>query len=385
MRKMTRAVALALAGTLVLSACGDAPEDEAPEPAADGGAEATDDGAEATDDDAEATDDDGQATDDGQTAEEVDLKACMITDQGGVDDGSFNETAYNGLLRAEEELGVETQVLESASESDFEPNMQTFITQGDCDLIVPVGFLLAEVTFAAAEANPDQDFAIVDVFNEAEVDNVLGLNFATDQAAFLAGYASAATTESDVLGTYGGINIPPVTIFMDGYLAGMQYYNEQEGGNVELLGWDGSEGQFTENFTNLDDGRRITESLLDNNADTILPVAGPVGGGSAAAIRDRGEGRLIWVDTDGCETTEFCDIMFTSIMKQLDVAVFDAIESKLNDEFEGGNYFGTLENEGVALAPFHEFEDEVPQEVKDSLDEIREGIIAGDIAVEPNA
>jgi basic membrane protein A and related proteins len=380
MRKMSRAVALALAGTLVLSACGDAPEDDT----TDTDTEATDDDGEATDDDGEATDDDGEAADDGDAAAAEDFRACMITDEGGVDDGSFNETAYNGLVRAEEELGVEVQVLESTSESDFEPNMQTFTT-GDCDLIVPVGFLLEAVTLEAAAANPEQDFAIVDVFNAEEVENVLGLNFNTDEAAFLAGYASAATTESGTLGTYGGINIPPVTIFMDGFLAGVNYFNEETGGDVQLIGWDGSEGQFTENFTNLDDGRRITESLLDNGADTILPVAGPVGGGSAAAIQDRGEGRLIWVDTDGYESTDFGDIMFTSIQKQLDVAVFDAIEAKLNGTFEGGNYFGTLENDGVALAPFHDFDADVPQEVKDELEAIREGIIAGEIEVAPDA
>jgi basic membrane protein A and related proteins len=380
MRKMSRAVALALAGTLVLSACGDAPEDET----TDTDTETETDDGEATDDDGEATDDDGEAADDGDAAAAEDFRACMITDEGGVDDGSFNETAYNGLVRAEEELGVEVQVLESTSESDFEPNMQTFTT-GDCDLIVPVGFLLEAVTLEAAAANPEQDFAIVDVFNAEEVENVLGLNFNTDEAAFLAGYASAATTESGTLGTYGGINIPPVTIFMDGFLAGVNYFNEETGGDVQLIGWDGSEGQFTENFTNLDDGRRITESLLDNGADTILPVAGPVGGGSAAAIQDRGEGRLIWVDTDGYESTDFGDIMFTSIQKQLDVAVFDAIEAKLNGTFEGGNYFGTLENDGVALAPFHDFDADVPQEVKDELETIREGIIAGEIEVAPDA
>jgi basic membrane protein A and related proteins len=344
MRKITRAGALALVGALALTACGDG-------------------------------DGDGEA---------ADAKACMITDQGGVDDGSFNETAYNGLLRAESELGIEVQVLESTSETDFEPNMQTFIQQGDCDLIIPVGFLLEEVTMNAAAANADQNFAIVDVFNGDEVPNVLGLNFQTDEAAFLAGYAAAATTETGVLGTYGGINIPPVTIFMDGFLAGMNYFNEQTGGDVQLLGWDGDDGQFTGNFDNLDDGRRITESLLDNNADTILPVAGPVGGGSAAAIEDRGEGRLIWVDTDGYESTAFGSIMFTSIQKQMDVAVFDAIQAVLDDTFEGGNYFGTLENDGVALAPFHDFEDEVDQEVQDALEEIRQGIIAGDIEVSPN-
>jgi basic membrane protein A and related proteins len=376
MRKMSRAVALAMAGALVLSACGDAPEDDT--------ADTETDTADDVDTDEDAEDDDAADDEDGEAAAGEDFRACMITDEGGVDDGSFNETAYNGLVRAEEELGIETQVLESTSEADFEPNMQT-MTTGDCDLIVPVGFLLEQVTFEAAEANPDQDFAIVDVFNGDEVENVLGLNFETDEAAFLAGYAAAATTETGTLGTYGGVNIPPVTIFMDGFLAGVNYYNDETGEDVQLLGWDGSEGQFTENFTNLDDGRRITESLLDNGADTILPVAGPVGGGSAAAIQDRGEGRLIWVDTDGYESTEFGDIMFTSIQKQLDVAVFDAIEAKMNDTFEGGNYFGTLENDGVALAPFHDFEDEVPDEVKDQLEEIRQGIIDGEIEVAPDA
>jgi basic membrane protein A and related proteins len=378
MRKMSRAVALALAGTLVLSACGDAPEDDTTDTTD------TETDTEPTDDGEEPADDGEEPADDGDAAAAEDFRACMITDEGGVDDGSFNETAYNGLLRAEDELGVEIQVLESTSESDFEPNMQTFTT-GDCDLIVPVGFLLEAVTLEAAEANPDQDFAIVDVFNGDEVPNVLGLNFSTDEAAFLAGYAAAATSESGILGTYGGINIPPVTIFMDGFLAGVNHYNEETGEDVQLLGWDGSDGQFTENFTNLDDGRRITESLLDNGADTILPVAGPVGGGSAAAIQDRGEGRLIWVDTDGYESTDFGDIMFTSIQKQLDVAVFDAIEARLNDTFEGGNYFGTLENDGVALAPFHDFEDEVPDEVKSQLEEIRQGIIDGEIEVAPDA
>lgn len=348
--RSTRTLALPLAAALVLAACGDAPDD-------------TPDG-------------DAQASD---------VKACMITDQGGVDDGSFNETAYNGLLRAEAELGVEIQALESSSEADFEPNMQTFIQDGNCDLIVPVGFLLEEVTLEAAAANPEQNFAIVDVFNGEEVPNVLGLNFATDEAAFLAGYAAAATSESGILGTYGGINIPPVTIFMDGFLAGVEHYNEETGSDVEVLGWDGADGQFTGNFDNLDDGRRITESLLDNGADTILPVAGPVGGGSAAAIEDRGEGRLIWVDTDGFESTSFGSIMFTSIQKQMDVAVFDAIQAVIDGTFEGGNYFGTLENDGVALAPFHDFDDEVPQEVKDELESIRQAIIAGELEVAPTA
>ncbi|MFP4635391.1 MAG: BMP family protein [Nitriliruptoraceae bacterium] len=382
MRKTTlRAVALALAGALALAACGDAPDDEA------------DDTADETEDETDDTEDEGDdGEDEDDDAEEDDgeeeampgegYRACMITDQGGVDDGSFNETAFNGLLQAEEELGVDIDYLESSSETDFEPNMQTFVQQ-DCDLIVSVGFLLAEVTNEAADANPDQKFAIVDEANPEGYDNLLGLKFETSQAAFLAGYAAADFTETGTIGTYGGINIPTVSIFMDGYLAGAEYYNEQNDADVEVLGWDGEDGQFTGDFESLDEGRAVTENLLDNGADIIMPVAGPVGGGSAAAMEDRGEGLLIWVDTDGYESTDFGELMFTSVMKQMDVAVFEAIERVVNDEFEGGEYLGTLENEGVDIAPFHDYEDEVSDELKEELEEIRQGIIDGDIAYEP--
>ncbi|GGI04757.1 BMP family lipoprotein [Egicoccus halophilus] len=378
MRKTTRrALAAAVAGALVLTACGEAPE-ETPE--------ATDQPDATEGDDEPAADGDTDTDTDTDTADETadagDFRACMITDQGGVDDGSFNETAYNGLLRAEEELGVQVDYLESQSETDFQPNMQAFIQQ-DCSIIIPVGFLLEEVTMEAAEGNPDQRFAIVDVGNPDGVENVLGLTFNTSEAAFLAGYAAAAQTESGIVGTYGGLNIPTVTIFMDGFLAGVDHFNEENGEDVQVLGWDGSDGQFTNDFTSLDLGRSVTETLMDNGADIIMPVAGPVGGGSAAAIQDRGEGLLIWVDTDGYESTDFGDIMFTSVMKQMDVAVFDAIEAALNDEFEGGEYVGTLENDGVALAPFHDYEDQVPDGLHDELDQLRQQIIDGELETTP--
>jgi basic membrane protein A and related proteins len=164
-----------------------------------------------------------------------------VTDQGGVDDRSFNQTAYEGLERARDELGIEIAVLESQSETDFEPNIEAFLGQ-DCDLIVTVGFLLGDVTEAAAQANPDQNFAIVDYAYEDDYDNLRELVFATDQAAFLAGYVAAGVTETGIVGTYGGINIPTVSIFMDGYLAGVNYYNEENGTDVEVEGWDGSDG-----------------------------------------------------------------------------------------------------------------------------------------------
>ncbi|MFP5297652.1 MAG: BMP family protein [Actinomycetota bacterium] len=319
------------------------------------------------------------------------MTACQVTDTGGIDDKSFNQTAYDGLLQAQEELGVEPKYLESQTPNDFEPNIQAFIDQG-CDIIITVGFLLGDATAKMAEANPDQKFAIVDVdFFDSEkgedvtYDNVKELTFQTDQAAFLAGYVAAAQSATGKLGTYGGINIPPVTIFMNGFVAGANYYNEQHGGNVEVLGWDTKkqDGLFTGDFENQDNGRNTTESLLDEGADIIMPVAGPVGLGSAAALQDAGEGALVWVDTDGCvSASEYCSLFLTSVMKNMNVAVFDAVQAAVEDAFEGGLYSGTLENGGVGIAPFHEFEDQIDDEIKTELEEIQQQIISGELNVQ---
>jgi basic membrane protein A and related proteins len=338
---------------------------------------------------AEEASDDGGGGDNGGV-EQVDFLACQVTDTGGVDDRSFNETAYAGLQRAESELGVQIDVLESQTPQDFATHIQTFIDQ-DCDLIITVGFLLGDATAQAAEANPDQLFAIVDFdFFDIEAgedityDNVRELTFQTDQAAFMAGYVAAGVSQSGTLGTYGGLNIPTVTIFMNGFEAGMNHYNEVSGTNVELIGWDSAkqEGTFTGDFENQDKGRRVTESLIDEGADVILPVAGPVGLGSAAAAQEAGDVSLVWVDTDGCiSVEEFCDLFLTSVMKNMDVAVFDTVDAALNDQFEGGLYTGTLENGGVGIAPFHEFEEEVSEEIKAHLPDLEQGIIDGSIPV----
>jgi basic membrane protein A len=332
---------------------------------------------------------------DGGQEQEVDFLACQVTDTGGVDDRSFNQTAYAGLEDAGEEVGFEADFLESETEADFAPNIQTFVDQG-CGLIVTVGFLLGDATATAAEENPDQDFAIVDYDYSVEAgdaadeyENVRELSFSTDQAAFLAGYVAAATTETGTVGTYGGINIPTVTIFMEGFEAGIDYYNEENGGEVELIGWssEDADGLFTGDFENQANGRSTTEQLLDDGADIIMPVAGPVGLGSIEAIEAAGgDQRLIWVDTDGCVSVEeSCDLFLTSVMKNMDVAVRDTTVGAAEGDFEGGLYTGTLENDGVGIAPFHEFEESIPEEVVTAVDELREQIIAGEIETRPAA
>jgi basic membrane protein A len=184
-------------------------------------------------------------------------------------------------------------------------------------------------------------------------------------------------SETGKVGTFGGIEIPPVTIFMVAYEAGVEYYNEQHGTNVEVLGTD----LFVGNFESTDDGRRAGEDLIAEGADVIMPVAGPVGLGTAAAIQENPGTMLIGVDTDWCESApEYCDVTLTSVMKRMDNTVPIAVERAMNGTFEGGFLEGTLDNEGVSLAPFNEFEDEVPADLKAELDDVRAGVMAGDIS-----
>jgi basic membrane protein A and related proteins len=312
--------------------------------------------------------------------------ACQVTDTGGIDDRSFNATAWKGMQDAKSQLGVQVKFLESTTSNDFTPNLQTFVQQ-KCGLIVTVGFLLGDATKASASANANQKYAIVDFAYDPPLPNVLGLTFSTDQAAFLAGYVAAGMSKTHKLGTFGGQKIPTVTIFMDGFWAGMKYYNKQNNANVQLVGWDAvkQNGLFTGDFTNQDNGKRVTETLLSQGADIILPVAGPVGLGSAAAVKAAGgDKKMIWVDTDGCESAQqYCSLFLTSIEKHMDVAVETAIKSAVNNQFKGGTYVGTLQNDGVGIAPFHDFDSQVPQKLKDDLNTIKQGIVSGQISVKP--
>ena len=311
--------------------------------------------------------------------------ACEVTDTGGVDDKSFNQTAWKGVEDAVKTLGVEGKVLESKAETDYQPNINSFIQQ-KCDLIITVGFLLGDGTKKAAEANPAVKFSIVDYAYDPAIPNVLGQVFATDEAAFLAGYAAAGVTRTGTVGTFGGINIPTVTIFMDGFYYGVQYYNKQKGKSVKMLGWDpvSKEGLFTNNFESLSDGREFAKNLNDEGADIIMPVAGPVGQGSSALAMELGADKLkiIGVDVDWYDTVpEHKSVFLTSVMKRMDTTTIEAIKQAKDGTFKGGVTVGTLANDGVAIAPFHDIDAQIPAELKSELDTIRKGIIDGKISV----
>jgi basic membrane protein A len=319
-------------------------------------------------------------------AASVDYKACMVSDVGGIDDNSFNENAWKGMQDAETEFGVEVTFLESRSEEDYARNISQHVSDG-CDMIVTVGFLLGDATAAAAEENPDIRFAIVDFAYDPALPNVEGLVYNTAEAAMLAGYASASWSRTGIMGTFGGINIgAPVTDFMDGFTAGMNYWNEEQGADVRMLGGrdpnDPSSGTFTGNFESTDDAKNITLGMLQEGADVILPVGGPIGGGTFAAIEEQGtEAVGLGVDVDWTLTVpEFAHLMLTHILKKIDVSVTAAVERALNDEAPQPVFVSTLENGGVDLGPFHDYEDDFDQEVLDGIQALREAIIAGDVA-----
>jgi peptide/nickel transport system substrate-binding protein len=306
--------------------------------------------------------------------EPEEFKVGQITDVGGIDDKSFNAMAWKGMQAAADELGVQVDYLESQQQADYASNITQFIDQG-YDMLVTVGFLLTDDTVTFAEQYPDVYFAGLDQSYETELPNLMAINFATDEAAFLAGYLAAGMSETGKVGTFGGIEIPPVTIFMVGYENGVEYYNEQHDANVEVLGTN----TYVGNFESTEDGKNTGLDLIAEGADVIMPVAGPVGLGTAAAVQENPGTMLIGVDDDWCNSApEYCDVTLTSVMKRMDQMVPLAIEKAMNEDYQS-ELIGTLDNEGVSLAPFHEFEDQVPDDLKAELDEVRQGIIDGTV------
>ncbi len=320
--------------------------------------------------------------------EASDFQPCMVSDAGGFDDKSFNQLGFEGATRAADELGVDLIEVQSDSETDYAPNIQNLVDQG-CDVIVTVGFALSAATVESATANPDLEYVIIDdaadndFDGEVDAPNIKPILFDTAQAAFLGGYAAADYTKTNTVGTFGGMNFPTVSIFMDGFKQGVDYYNEQKGKGVTVLGWDGADGLFTGGFEANDTARQTAQSLIDQNVDVLLPVGGPIYQSAAAAIREAGrEIALIGVDADFTETDpSVADLVLTSILKGIDVGVEDAVLAAGNDEFDTTPFIGTLENEGVGLAPFHDFESKVSPTLQGELDDLKAAIIAGDVEV----
>jgi basic membrane protein A len=316
------------------------------------------------------------------------FKPCMVSDAGGFDDKSFNQLGYEGLQKASEALGVEPITVESSSESDYAPNITSLIDQ-NCTMIITVGFALASAASEAAQANPDIEFVSIDDVVDTDFDgktdapNIKPIVFDTAQAAFLGGYAAASYSKAKKVGTFGGMNFPTVSIFMDGFKQGVEYWNEQNGDSVQVIGWDGTDGVFTGGFEANQDAINAAQGIVDQGVDVLLPVGGPIYQSAASVIRGSGrEIALVGVDADVFETDPSVgDLLLTSIRKLIDVGVEDAVNAAGKGEFDATPFVGTLENDGVGLAPFHDFESKVSPDLQGQLDEIKAGIIDGSIEV----
>jgi basic membrane protein A and related proteins len=363
-KRMTRVAGLAAATALVLAACGSAPEET----------------------------DGGTSTAGGATEGGTDYTACMVSDEGGFDDASFNQSGFEGLKRAESELGIQVRTAESTDPGQYTANVDSMVQEG-CDLIIGVGFALEDSIQAAAEANPDLSFALVDSafsapdFSPVTLDNAKPLLFNTQEAAYLAGYLAAGQSQSKTLATYGGQPFPSVTIFMDGFVDGAARYAEDSGTAVTVLGWDkaAQNGSMTGNFSDTEAGRTTTEQFIASGADIILPVAGPVGAGSLNAASQHEGVSVIWVDSDGYlqpSNEQYKSLILTSVIKQIGTAVFDTIAAAVDGDFSADPYVGTLENGGVDLAPLHDFEGKVDAALVSTVEDLREQIVSGELVVE---
>jgi basic membrane protein A len=308
--------------------------------------------------------------------------ARMVTNSGGLEDRSFNQSSWAGLKKAKADEGIDVQALVSTGETDLAPNVEQAVDSG-CQFVLTVGYELADATTAAAESNPDVHFSIVDEVVEAP--NVKPIIFDTAQASYLAGYLAAGVSKTGVVATFGGGNQPPVTLFMDGFVDGVAAYNEAHGTAVVALGWDKAkqDGTFTGDFEDVNKGKTVTESLIDQGADVILPVAGQVGEGTAAAALERPGVSVIWVDNDGYDTlpAKYRPVLLTSVLKNTEDAVAGIVGDDVAGDFDPTPFIGTLENGGVDIAPFHDLASSVPAALSAELDELRARIADGSVVV----
>jgi basic membrane protein A len=309
----------------------------------------------------------------------------MVTDTAGINDKSFNANAWKGLQDANAKFGVQVKYLESRSDADYAKNINQFLSE-KCDMIVSVGFLIGDATKAAAIANPNVRFAIVDFAYDPAIPNIEGLVYTTNEAAMLAGYASAAWSKTHVMGTFGGKNIGgPVTDFMDGFVAGAHYYDSKKGTKTKVLGWDAvkKDGSFTGDFSSIDNGKTLALGFLDENADVCLGVGGAIGQGCMAAIQERGvKGVGLGVDVDWyISVPQYDSLILTSIMKKIDVSVTAAIEHAFKGVAAAPVYVSTLANNGVDIAPFHDYDSQISADTKTELAALKADIISGAVKV----
>jgi basic membrane protein A len=304
------------------------------------------------------------------------ISVGLVTDGPTVEDGGFNWLSYQGLVRAESELGVTGNVYTATSPEDYEPNLQQCVTDGNA-LCLSVGFGTAEAISNVAAVNPETDFGVIDHSWDTMTDNLRGLVFASDQAGYLAGTLAGLMSESDVIGDIGGLPIPPVDEYLYPYRNGAQCANA----DVTVL------ISYTNTFVDPELGAQFAQAMIGQGADVIFAAAGPTGNGAILTATQS----AVWgigVDVDQYYTLFMSgtitgsEKLLSSAMKRMDNAVFDTIGDVLSGTFTSGETLYDLAVDGVGLAPFHDADPDVPQAVRDELAAVNAGILDGTINID---
>jgi basic membrane protein A len=298
----------------------------------------------------------------------------LVTDVGKINDKSFNQSAWEGVQRAEKELGAKVQYIETTDAKDYAKNIATFGDAG-YDVIVTVGFALGEATDAAAATYPKVKFIGVDQFQAATVEGVAGLNFPEDQAGFLVGALASAMSQSHKIGAVCGTDVvPPVWRFGEGYKAGAAYADGMNSTTTEVFVVYHSDVGFDKTFTDPEWGAATANSMMDQGADAIFGCGGITGNGAITAAAQAGA-YAIGVDTDQYLTLpEAAPRMLSSAMKLITPGVFDLIKAVKDGKFTSGNVTGN-----AGYAPFHDLDGDVPAEVKAMMEQINAGLLDGSI------
>ncbi len=340
--------------------------------------------------------------------------ACEVTDTGGINDKSFNASAYLGLQEAAAvSPNISQSVISTPStgtESNYDSEIASFVSE-KCDIIITVGFLMSDATWNAAVNNPTIHFAQVDngdtspgndgiaiapYTGTAPGNNILGLTYETQQDAFLGGYEAAAyavlkNPKAPKVATYGGEQFSSVTSYMDGFYDGVQYYNSKNKKNVQVLGWNEKtqKGTFIGSFSDTATARADSVAFLSQGATTIFPVAGSDGLGTTSAVRTwnaahKLKANVEWVDTDGCVSDAAdCNLFLNSVTKGVTASVKAAVLEQASGSYQGGDYVGTLANGGAAFVQDSKsaMAKMLPKSVLTAVAAITKGIENGSIKV----
>jgi basic membrane protein A and related proteins len=316
------------------------------------------------------------------------FSACIMISNTGIADHSFNQAAWAAMTEAKSKLGITVKYLEQSGTVDFSTIGAEFV-QDDCSMIIGVGFDTETTIDTLAKANPSIKFAVIDDTLTTPEPNAVSLVYETNQASFLGGYLAAGMSKSGTVGVYGNEAIAPVELYMSGYVYGVQYYNKVHGTSVKVIGWNpaSGSGQFVGSFTDVNQGKLITEAEIQQGADVIFAVAGPIDEGTVEAMQAAGGPSAgyytLWVDSDGCETNpSACGELLSTVQKNIQPSLYQVIQKTVTGSFPKGDYLGTLTDSGVGLAPYHQLAGKVPAALQTEITALEKAVAAGTIKVQ---